>query len=73
MTDDDEPHQGPTRDNNPGEDEPESWDAADVLRARAAESRRARDDSVAELRRHLSDDELLDSFGIDLSRLEDEP
>lgn len=46
------------------------WDALEVLKVRAAEARARRDAGIADLREVMSDDEVLDEFGIDLSRLE---
>jgi hypothetical protein len=46
------------------------WDALEVVRARAAEAKARRDASVAELRGLMDDQEVLEEFGIDLSRLD---
>lgn len=47
-----------------------AWDAAEVMRGRAAEARRARDQSIAELRSSKDDEQVLDEFGIDLGEIE---
>lgn len=47
------------------------WDAVEVLRRRAAEARRERDAAIRDLRDTMSDDEILEEFGIDLKALED--
>lgn len=52
-------------------DTPSRWDADEVLRARAAHAKDQRDNSVVDLRDVMSDAEVLDVFGVDLSRLED--
>jgi uncharacterized protein YjgD (DUF1641 family) len=52
-------------------DTPSRWDAEEVLRARAAQAKDQRDNSVADLLDVMSDAEVLDVFGVDLSRLED--
>ena len=46
------------------------WDAAEVLRGRAAESREERDEAIAQLRETMTDEEILDTFGIDLREIE---
>lgn len=46
------------------------WDALEVLKGRAAEAKARRDASISELRKVMTDDAVLDEFGIDLSRLE---
>lgn len=60
---------------DPGEpddetDTPEP-DALAVLRARAEETRRDRDTAIAELRQTMTDQQILEEFGIDLSPIED--
>ena len=45
-------------------------DAADVLRGRAAETRAERDEAIAQLRETMTDEEILDTFGIDLPEIE---
>ena len=45
-------------------------DAAEVLRGRAAESRGERDGAIARLRETMTDEEILDTFGIDLREIE---
>ncbi len=47
-----------------------AWDAAEVMRGRAAQARRARDQSIAELRSSKDDEQILDEFGIDLGEIE---
>lgn len=47
-----------------------AWDAEELMRARAAERRRERDQSIAELRESMDDAQVLDQFGIDLGELE---
>lgn len=49
---------------------PDVWDASEVLRARSAETRRARDESIQKLRDVMSDEEIFEQFGIDLTRLD---
>ena len=46
------------------------WDAVEVLRGRAAESREERDKAIAQLRETMTDEEILDNFGIDLPEIE---
>ena len=46
-------------------------DPLERLRARAREAEERRDGSIAELRQLIGDGEILDEFGIDLSRLGD--
>jgi hypothetical protein len=46
------------------------WDALEVMRVRAAEAKARRDASVAQLREVMDDQEVLEEFGIDLSRLD---
>jgi hypothetical protein len=48
------------------------WDPVEIMRARAAATREQRDRSIAELRQHLSDVEILEGFGLNLDEL-DEP
>lgn len=47
-----------------------AWDPAEVMRDRAAATRRDRDEAIAELRATLSDDQIMDDFGIDLGEIE---
>ena len=49
---------------------PARWDAAEVMRLRAEETRTARDDAINQLRRSMTDDESLEEFGIDLGEVE---
>ena len=51
-------------------DRPSRWDAAEVMRLRAEEARTARDDAIGQLRAGMTDDEILDEFGIDLGEIE---
>ena len=46
------------------------WDAADVMRARAAATRTDRDAAITELRAGMSDQDILDEFGINLPEIE---
>ena len=71
MTDqhDEEPGLIDTEQGPPGR-EPAA-DPLEILRARAREAEERRDGSIAELRQVVGDDDVLDEFGIDLSRLED--
>ena len=46
------------------------WDAVEVLGGRAAESREERDEAIAQLRETMTDEEILDAFGIDLPEIE---
>jgi hypothetical protein len=45
-------------------------DAAEVLLGRAAATRRRRDAAIAQLRETMTDEEILDNFGIDLPEIE---
>ena len=47
-----------------------SWDALEVMRARAEASRTDRDDAISTLRESMTDDEIRDDFGIDLREIE---
>lgn len=74
MTDQDPPHQDPDsaiEGCQPDQSEPIEWSAARVLRQRADAARRVRDESVGELRGDLSDDDILETFGINLDEIED--
>ena len=51
-------------------DRPSRWDAAEVMRLRAEEARTARDDAISQLRASMTDEEILDEFGIDLGEIE---
>ena len=51
-------------------DRPARWDAAEVMRLRAEETRTARDDAISQLRESMTDDEALEEFGIDLGEIE---
>ena len=54
-----------------GRDESEQvWDPAQILRDRAAATRRDRDASIQDLRRTMDDEEILDEFGINLDGIE---
>ena len=46
------------------------WDPHKILRDRAAATRQDRDQSLAELRSAMDDDEIRDEFGIDLGEIE---
>ncbi|HEY5848457.1 MAG TPA: hypothetical protein VIT42_16870 [Microlunatus sp.] len=52
-----------------GPDEP-PWDPHQILRDRTAASRQDRDQSFAELRSGMGDDEIREEFGIDLGEIE---
>ena len=71
MTDrhDEEPGLTDTNPARPGR-EPDA-DPLEILQARAREAEERRDTSIAELRQVVGDGEILDEFGIDLSRLGD--
>lgn len=45
-------------------------DPAEVLRGRSAETRAERDEAIAQLRETMTDEEILDTFGIDLPEIE---
>jgi len=45
------------------------WDPRQVMRDRAAATRKQRDDSIAQLRESM-DEEILDEFGINLDGIE---
>lgn len=47
-----------------------SWDALEVMRARAEASRTDRDEAISTLRESMTDDEIRDDFGIDLREIE---
>jgi hypothetical protein len=47
------------------------WETLDILAARVREAEARRDASIDELRQEMGDQDVLDEFGIDLSRLED--
>lgn len=69
MSDDTESETGPQT--PPGDDQTEPiWDPAQILRDRAAATRRARDVSIEDLRQTMSDEEILDEFGINLDGIE---
>ena len=46
------------------------WDPRQVMRDRAAATREQRDDSIAQLRESMDDEEILDEFGINLDGVE---
>ena len=46
------------------------WDAVEVMRLRAEEARQDRDEAIANLRQSMSDDEILEEFGIDVREIE---
>ncbi len=46
------------------------WDPVELMRRRAAQARATRDESIAELRESMTDDEARDLFGIDLGEIE---
>lgn len=46
------------------------WDPRQVMRDRAAATRKQRDDSIAQLRESMDDEEILDEFGINLDGIE---
>ena len=66
MADSPEP---PTPHGRAGEAEGE-WDAAAVLNSRADETRAERDKAIAHLRETMTDEDILDTFGIDLPEIE---
>ena len=45
-------------------------DPRQVMRDRAAATRKQRDDSIAQLRESMDDEEILDEFGINLDGIE---
>lgn len=47
-----------------------TWDAAEVMRRRAEKARAERDDTIGQLRKSMTDDDVLAEFGIDLSEIE---
>ena len=47
-----------------------AWDPRQVMRDRAAATRAVRDESIADLRAVLDDEEILDEFGINLDGVE---
>ena len=55
---------------NSDPDQPSRWVAAEVMRLRAEEARTARDDAISQLRASMTDDQILDEFGIDLGEIE---
>ena len=60
----------------PPPDEPDAnssqrvWDPRQVMRDRAAATRKQRDDSIARLRESMDDEEILDEFGINVDGIE---
>ena len=60
----------PSDRSNSDPDRPSRWDAAEVMRLRAEEARTARDDAISQLRASMTDEEILDEFGIDLGEIE---
>jgi len=70
MTDQQDEEHGLT-DTDQGRPSREPADPLEILRAQAREAEERRDGSIAELRQVVGDDDVLDEFGIDLSRLED--
>ncbi|HET9873181.1 MAG TPA: hypothetical protein VFP89_11390 [Propionibacteriaceae bacterium] len=66
------PETPPPESDRPDEEAAETaaWDAAEVMRGRAAQTREARDQSIAELRASMDDEQILDEFGIDLGEIE---
>ena len=46
------------------------WDPRQVMRDRAAATRKQRDDSIPQLRESMDDEEILDEFGINLDGIE---
>jgi len=46
------------------------WDPHKIMHDRAAATRQDRDQSLAELRSALDDDEIRDEFGLDLGEIE---
>ena len=66
MTSDDDPKPRDLEEGHEGT----SWDALEVMRARAAASRTNRDEAISTLRESMSDDEIRDGFGIDLREIE---
>ena len=60
----------------PPPDEPDAdsrapvWDPRQVMRDRAAATRKQRDDSIAQLRESMDDEEILDEFGVNLDGIE---
>ena len=51
-------------------EEETSWDALEVLRARAATSRLERDESIKSLRESMTDAEIREEYGLDLHGIE---
>lgn len=47
-----------------------AWEAAEVMRLRAEKARAERDESIAQLRDGMTDDDILADFGVDLDELE---
>ncbi len=66
MADSDQP---PPPQDQPGPSDGAS-DAVEVLRGRAAETRLERDEAIAQFREAMTDEEILDTFGIDLPEIE---
>ena len=60
----------------PPPDEPDAnssqrvWDPRQVMRDRAAATRKQRDESIAQLRESMDDEEILDEFGVNLDGIE---
>jgi hypothetical protein len=69
MSDDSTPDDPPPE--RPGAEPPQAgWDPQQVVRDRAAATRKDRDQAIAELRESLDDEEILDEFGINLGEIE---
>lgn len=47
-----------------------TWDPRQVMRDRAAATRRRRDDAITDLRLDMSAEQVLEEFGIDLDEIE---
>lgn len=59
------------RDPQPQDDSSnEVWNAEELMRTRAAQTRRERDQAIAEWRESTDDEQVLDEFGIDLGEIE---
>lgn len=68
----DTPSPAPDKQSTSSEPDPADliWDPRNVMRDRAKATRRQRDKAIADLRADMTDDEVLEEFGIDLGEIE---
>lgn len=51
--------------------QPPEWDASAMMRHRSKEAHTDRDTAIDDLHSSMSDDEILEDFGLDLRQIED--